>query len=145
MSIAQNMFTKLNNGYTRTGVFITMTMLSIDSALATAPPAPATPSDSLGGLDVNADKSGGKTVGNVLHNVNETAQQGGTLVVSLAALAGYIIIIISLFSLYKASKDEREKPTSSIVGLFMGGLLAGVGTVMYIIRNSVVGTGPVAP
>ena len=42
MSIAQNMFTKLNNGYTRTGVFITMTMLSIDSALATAPPAPAT-------------------------------------------------------------------------------------------------------
>lgn len=92
-------------------------------------------------MDVNADKSGGKTVGNVLNNVNETAKQGGTLVVSLAALAGYIIIIISLFSLYKASKDEREKPTSAIVGLFMGGLLAGVGTVMYIIRNSVVGDG----
>ena len=131
MNVTSKISGKLSHGYLRAGVMTTMAMMAVDS-FATG---------SLDPLDVNADKSGGKTVGNVLNNVNETAKQGGTLVVSLAALAGYIIIIISLFSLYKASKDERETPTSAIVGLFMGGLLAGVGTVMYIIRNSVVGDG----
>ena len=130
MNVISKISGKLSHGYLRAGVMSTMAMMAIDTFAGSLDP-----------LDVNADKSGGKTVGNVLNNVNETAKQGGTLVVSLAALAGYIIIIISLFSLYKASKDEREKPTSAIVGLFMGGLLAGVGTVMYIIRNSVVGDG----
>ncbi|MFP3408550.1 hypothetical protein SB757_28480, partial [Pseudomonas sp. SIMBA_065] len=81
---------------------------------------------------------GGKTADDVMTNIDNTAQGGATLLISLVSIGGFVVVAISLYTLWKASKDEREKPMSAIVGLFIGGLMAAVGTVMWIMRNTVV-------
>ncbi len=90
--------------------------------------------------DLTQDTAGGKTASNIFENVDNTAQEGATLLISLVSIGGFVVVAISLFTLWKASKDEREKPLSAIVGLFIGGAMAGVGTIMWIMRNTVIGS-----
>ena len=92
-----------------------------------------------GQLDLTKDTSNGKKFGDIANNVNVAAQQGASLLVQLCALGGFVVVAISLYTLWKASKDEREKPMSAVVGLFIGGAMAGIGTIMWMMKNTVTG------
>lgn len=121
----------LNAFYNNMLARVTMFMLS----LSIAPSALA-----LSKTDLTQDKSGGKTFSDIAENIDNTAQVGASLMISLVSIGGFVVVAISLYSLWKASKDEREKPMSAVVGLFIGGLMAGVGSVMWIMRNTVLGS-----
>lgn len=89
--------------------------------------------------DLTQDKSGGKKFSDIAANIDDTAQTGASLLIQLVSIGGFVVVALSLFQIYKASKDEREKPMSAIVGLFVGGLMAAVGTVMWIMKNTLIG------
>lgn len=90
-------------------------------------------------VDLTKDSSNGKKVGDIMNNVNTASQQGASLLIQLCALGGFVVVALSLYQLWRASKDEREKPLSAVVGLFIGGAMAGVGTIMWIMKNTVTG------
>lgn len=83
--------------------------------------------------------AGNRNFGTVAASIDDTAQLGAGLIQQLLAIGGFIIIAISLYQLYKASKDEREKPGSAIVGMVIGALMTGAGVILWMIRNSLLG------
>ena len=89
--------------------------------------------------DLTQDISGGKKFDDIAGNIDDAAQTGASLLIQLVSIGGFVVVAISLYTLWKASKDEREKPLSAIVGLFIGGAMAAVGTIMWMMRNTVTG------
>jgi hypothetical protein len=99
----------------------------------------AAPAQAINKTDLTQDTSGGKKFSDVAGNLDNATQEGATLLLSVVAVGGFVVVAISLYTLWKASKDEREKPMSAIVGLFIGGAMAGVSSIMWIMKNTVVG------
>ena len=91
-------------------------------------------------FDLTKDQSGGKKFSDVANNINSAAQTGTSLMLNLFTMGGFVIVGISLYTLYKASKEERDKPTPAIVGLFIGGAMAAVGSIAWIMKNTVIGS-----
>ena len=89
--------------------------------------------------DLTTDSSGGKKFQDIATNIDDAAQTGAGLIIQLVAIGGFVVVAISLYTLWKASKDEREKPMSAIVGLFIGGAMAGVGTIMWMMKTTITG------
>lgn len=113
---------------------ITMLAIAATAFLLGAPAARA-----IDRTDLTNDTSGGQTASDVLTNLDNTAQEGATFIISLVSIGGFVVVAISLYTLWKASKEDREaKPVGALVGLVIGGLMAGVGTVMWIMRNTVI-------
>ena len=93
----------------------------------------------LNKIDLTTDTSGGKTFDDIATNVDGATQTGAALIIQIVTVVGFVVVAGSLWQLYKASKDEREKPTSAIVGMFIGGAMAAVGSIMWIMKNTVTG------
>ena len=99
----------------------------------------ALPAHAISKTDLTQDKSGGKTFNDIATNIDGAAQTGASLLIQLVSLGGFVVVAVSLYTLWRASKDEREKPLSAVVGLFIGGAMAGVGTIMWMMRNTITG------
>lgn len=97
------------------------------------------PAFAISKTDLTQDMSGGKKFDDIAGNIDQAGQTGATLLIGLVSIGGFVVVAISLYTLWRASKDEREKPLSAIVGLFIGGAMAGVGTIMWMMRNTVTG------
>lgn len=97
------------------------------------------PAHAISKTDLTQDISGGKKFDDIADNIDDAAQTGASLLIQLVSIGGFVVVAISLYTLWKASKDEREKPLSAIVGLFIGGAMAAVGTIMWMMRNTVTG------
>ncbi len=87
-------------------------------------------------MNENNDK---KNLGSITGNLKTASNDIYDLLLTVAALIGFIIVGYSLYQLYKSSKDEREKPASAIVGLFIGGAMLGISTITVVMRNTVTG------
>jgi hypothetical protein len=97
------------------------------------------PAHALSKTDLTQDVSGGKKFEDIAANIDGAAQTGASLLIQLVSIGGFVVVAISLYTLWKASQDDREKPMSAIVGLFIGGAMAGVGTIMWMMRNTITG------
>ncbi len=93
----------------------------------------------LTGTDLTTNTAGTKKFSDVATNLDTASKAGASLIIQLVSVGGFVVVAISLYQLWKASKDEREKPMSAIVGLFIGGAMAAVATIMWIMKNTVVG------
>lgn len=91
-------------------------------------------------VDLTQDASGGKNIGDVANNVGGGVDSLNSLALAIAAFAGLIITILSAYTIYKAGKEEREKPTSAVVGIIVGGLMLAIPTIMWLSRNTIIGT-----
>jgi len=99
----------------------------------------AAPAHALNRTDLTQDTSGGKKFDDIAANIDNASQTGASLIIQLVSVGGFVVVAISLYTLWKASKDEREKPMSAVVGLFIGGAMAAVGSIMWIMKNTVIG------
>lgn len=85
----------------------------------------------------NTSGAGTKRLDDMLNSAGKTGQSVLDFVIIIFTVVGVIVCGISLYALYQASKDEREKPKAAIVGLFVGGALTAVGLVTGYMANTV--------
>lgn len=127
--------TTLRSAYTNLNVRFALAMTAVAGMLT----AGANPAYAVSPTDLTQNTAGNKNLTTVTGNIDTAAQNLATLIISIVTIGGFVVVAISLYQMYKASKDEREKPVSAIVGLFIGGAMAAVGTIMWIMRNTIVG------
>lgn len=101
--------------------------------------ASATHAQSLSTIDLTRDQSGGKNLQNAMEQSGSLIGTGSSFVLLVWAFIGLIVTSMSVYTIYKASKEEREKPTSAVVGIFVGGALLAIPTIMWMARNSMFG------
>lgn len=86
----------------------------------------------------NTSGAGGKRLDDMLVSAGKTGQSVLDFVFIIFTVIGVIVVGVSLYTLYQASKDEgREKPKSAVVGLFVGGAMTAVGLVTGYMANTV--------
>ena len=81
--------------------------------------------------------AGSSNVNSMLNNGTNTVNNLTNFVLMLFAAAGIIIVGLSIFSMWKASKDERESPKGAIVGLIAGAAMTAVALIAGLIANTI--------
>ena len=120
----------LKNLTNRTGATMALTAVGLYSAVANA---------QLRKVDLSQDASGGKDLNDTMNKAGTVLDNSTSLLLLGAALVGAIITMVSLYTIYKAGKDEREKPVSAVIGVFVGGAFLAVPIIMWLVRNSFFG------
>jgi amino acid transporter len=98
----------------------------------------APPVFALQQTDSTQDSSGGKTFTQMATDADNTRQLVTTLILGVFALFGIIMAGMSIMSLHRAAKEEREKPTGAVVGLICGGAMTMVSIIVWVIHNQLV-------
>ena len=91
---------------------------------------------SIAGFDNAKNTAGSKKLDDSLSNTDRLFGNAYNTMTTAATFLGVLLVAISLWQLYKASKEERESPKSAVVGLIVGGLLTAVGLVTAFSRNT---------
>ncbi|MBR5949959.1 MAG: hypothetical protein IKZ87_00830 [Actinomycetaceae bacterium] len=81
------------------------------------------------------------TLGDVAENMTETADEISQLIILLASVMGAIVCVASLYTMWRATKDEKERPVGAVVGLVVGGLLIAVPKILWVFFNTIMGIG----
>lgn len=92
----------------------------------------------LNRVNLTENTAGNQNLETVAANLDGAGQTMASLFINLVTIFGFVVVAMSIYTLWKASKDEREKPMPAIVGLFVGGAMAAVGTIMWIMKNTIV-------
>ena len=91
-------------------------------------------------VDLTQDTSGGKKFSDVASNLSKETQYGAGLLIELCTLTGFCMVAVCLYQLWRAAKDEREKPLGSIAGLIIGGLMTSISGVLWLSKNTSLGS-----
>lgn len=91
---------------------------------------------SIQGFDNAKQQAGSKKLDDVANNVDRFAGNTYNSMTTVATLVGVFLVAISLWNLYKASKEDRESPKHAIVGLIIGGLMTVIGLVTAFSANT---------
>jgi hypothetical protein len=67
--------------------------------------------------------AGTKTLSSVAAQAGNEANTGMTAFLLLCTGAGVVLVAISVWGLYTASRDDRETPKKAIVGVLVGGAM----------------------
>ena len=92
----------------------------------------------VSGFETARGIAGSKKLDDVASNVERTSNAGYNAIIVVVTVLGVLLVAMSLWGMYKSSKDERETPKSAIVGLIVGGGLPVVGIITAFSANTLV-------
>lgn len=78
-----------------------------------------------------------QTTSEIAENLSEAMDTGGHAIIVIAGVFGAIVVAVSLYTMYRATKDDRAKPIGAVVGLFVGGLMLGIPILLWIMFNTI--------
>jgi hypothetical protein len=94
----------------------------------------------LQGFENAKQQAGTKKIDDMLGNTDRVAGATYNTATILSTLTGVILIIISFWGLYKASKDDdREGYKKPIAGIVLGGMLTAPGLIAAYSANTFTG------
>lgn len=82
------------------------------------------------------------TLGAVGQNLAGAADDVAALIIILAGVMGAIVMLASLYTLWKSTRDDtgKERPIGAVIGMIVGGLLIGVPKIIWMFYNTIMAT-----
>ena len=100
--------------------------------------AQATGTGTVSGFETARGVAGTRKLDDVAANAERTSNAGYNAMIVFFTVLGVLLVGLSLWGMYKSSKDERETPKSAIVGLIIGGGLTVIGIITAFSANTLV-------